>query len=56
MKPTLLIALKALAATSCSIQLNSQYGLRWDRSIPAQRHNETESERTEAIAAASTVC
>ena len=52
---TLLLALAALAATSCSLQLDSQYGLRWDRRVPAQRHNETESERTETIAAATTV-
>jgi hypothetical protein len=45
----------ALAATSCSLQLDSQYGLRWDRSIPARRHHETESERTETIAASTTV-
>ena len=56
MKSTaLLLALAALAATSCSLQLDSQYGLRWDRRVPAQRHNETESERTETIAAATTV-
>lgn len=54
-KPTLLLALAALAATSCSLQLDSQYGLRWDRRVPAQRHNETEFERTETIAAATTV-
>ena len=56
MKSTaLLLALAALAATSCSLQLDSQYGLRWDRRVPAQRHNETESERPEAIVAATTV-
>lgn len=52
---TLLLALAALAATSCSLQLDSQYGLRWDRRVRVQRHSEAEFERTEAIAAATTV-
>jgi hypothetical protein len=51
----LILFLAALAATSCSLQLDSQYGLRWDRRVPAQRHNETEFERNETIAAATTV-
>ena len=54
-KPTLLLALVALAATSCSLQLDSQYGLRWDRSIPVQRHHEAEPKHTETIAASTTV-
>jgi len=37
---TLLLALAALAATSCSLQLDSQYGLRWDRRVPVQKHSE----------------
>jgi hypothetical protein len=41
---TLLLALAALAATSCSLQLDSQYGLRWDRSVPAMRHSENRSQ------------
>ena len=50
-----LLFLAALAATSCSLQLDSQYGLRWDRSIPAQRHHEAEPKHTETIAASTTV-
>lgn len=34
---TLLLALAALAATSCSLHLDSQYGLRWDRRVPVDR-------------------
>ena len=41
---TLLLALAALAATSCSLQLDTQYGLRWDRSVPAMRHSENQSQ------------
>ena len=41
---TLLLAFAALAATSCSLQLDSQYGLRWDRSVPAMRHSENQSQ------------
>ena len=41
---TLLLALAALAATSCSLQLDSQYGLRWDRSVPAMSHSENQSQ------------
>jgi hypothetical protein len=37
---TLLLALAALAATSCSLQLDSQYGLRWDRRIPTNRNDD----------------
>ena len=51
----LVLSLAALAATSCSLQFDSQYGLRWDRSIPAQRHHEAEPKHTEPIAAATTV-
>lgn len=36
--------LLALAATSCSLQLDSQYGLRWDRSIPTMKHSENQSQ------------
>jgi hypothetical protein len=32
---TLFLAIAALAATSCSLQLDSQYGLRWERRIYA---------------------
>ena len=45
-KPTLLLALAALAATSCSIQLDSQYGLRWDRRVTVPQR--AESDFTEA--------
>ena len=41
---TLLLAFAALAANSCSLQLDSQYGLRWDRSVPAMRHSENQSQ------------
>lgn len=41
---TLLLAFATLAATSCSLQLDSQYGLRWDRSVPAMRHSENQSQ------------
>jgi hypothetical protein len=37
---TLFLAIAALAATSCSLQLDSQYGLRWDRRVPVQKHSE----------------
>ena len=37
---TLLLALAALAATSRSLQLDSQYGLRWDRRIPTNRNDD----------------
>jgi hypothetical protein len=39
---TLLLALAALAATSCSLQLDSQYGLRWERRLPVPKQ-ESES-------------
>jgi hypothetical protein len=39
----LILFLAALAATSCSLQLDSQYGLRWDRSVPAMRQSENQS-------------
>ena len=45
-KPTLLLALAALAATSCSLQLDSQYGLRWDRRVTVPQR--AESDFTEA--------
>lgn len=40
----LLLSLAALAATSCSLQLDSQYGLRWDRSVPAIRQSQNQSQ------------
>jgi hypothetical protein len=42
---TLLLALAALAATSCSLQFDSQYGLRWDRRVTVPQG--TESDVTE---------
>lgn len=44
MKYTLLLAFAALTVTSCSLQLDSQYGLRWDRSVSAMRHSENQSQ------------
>ena len=46
MTPTLLLALAALAATSCSIQFDSQYGLRWYRLVTVPQR--AESDFTEA--------
>jgi len=40
------LSLAALAATSCSLQLDSQYGLRWDRRVPADRTRTEERENT----------
>ena len=42
---TLLLALAALAATSCSLQLDSQYGLRWEPT-PIVRSEPTKGEAT----------
>jgi uncharacterized membrane protein len=39
---TLLLALAALAATSCSLQIDSQYGLRWDRRVTVPQRSESE--------------
>jgi len=41
-KPTLHLALVALAATSCSLQLDSQYGLRWDRRVTVPQRAESD--------------
>ncbi len=38
----LLLALAALAATSCSLQIDSQYGLRWDRRVTVPQRSESE--------------
>lgn len=38
-RTTLLFAFAALAATSCSLQLDSQYGLRWNRRLPSPTQN-----------------
>jgi hypothetical protein len=42
----IVLSLAALAATSCSLQLDSQYGLRWDRRVPADRTRTVERENT----------
>lgn len=42
----IVLFLAALAATSCSLQLDSQYGLRWDRRVPADRTRTEERENT----------
>jgi hypothetical protein len=44
--PIVLLAFAALAATSCSLQLDSQYGLRWDRRVTVPQR--AESDFTEA--------
>lgn len=41
-QPILLLILAALAATSCSLQLNSQYGLRWDRRVTVPQRAESD--------------
>jgi len=41
-KPTLLLALAVLAATSCSIHLDSQYGLRWDHRVTVPQRAESD--------------
>lgn len=48
---TLFLAIATLAATSCSVQLDSQYGLRWDRRIYAP-HSEPADEPTPEVATA----
>ena len=39
---TLLLVFAALAATSCSLQLDSQYGLRWEPSVKTAPHEATQ--------------
>ncbi len=47
---TLLLAFAALTVTSCSLQLDSQYGLRWDRrvTVPQRAESETSVDRATA--------
>lgn len=40
--PIILLALAALAITSCSLQLDSQYGLRWDRRVTVPQRAESD--------------
>lgn len=40
--PIILLTLAALAATSCSLQLDSQYGLRWDRRVTVPQRAESD--------------
>jgi len=47
---TLLLAFAALAAASCSLQLDSQYGLRWDRRVTAPQRAESETSVDRATA------
>ena len=51
----LLFVLAAIAATSCSLQIDSQYGMRWEQRRPEQRHRRTESKPMDALAATSPV-
>lgn len=44
---TLLLALAALASTSCSLQLDSQYGLRWDRRVTVPQRAESDFTETQ---------
>jgi hypothetical protein len=52
---TLLFVLAAIAATSCSLQIDSQYGMRWEERRLEQRHRRTESQPIDALAATSPV-
>ena len=52
---TLLFVFAAIAATSCSLQIDSQYGMRWEQRRPEQRHRRTESKPMDALAATSPV-
>lgn len=48
---TLFLAIAALAATSCSLQLDSQYGLRWERRIYAPQSEPIVTSAPEAACA-----
>jgi hypothetical protein len=52
---TLLLVLMAIAATSCSLQIDSQYGMRWEQRRPEQRHRRTDFKPIDAQAATSPV-
>ena len=52
---TLLLVLMAIAATSCSLQIDSQYGMRWEERRLEQPHRRTESQPISAQAATSPV-
>ena len=52
---TLLFVLAAIAATSCSLQIDSQYGMRWEERRLEQPHRRTESQPISAQAATSPV-
>ncbi len=54
-KTTLLLVFAAIAATSCSLQVDSQYGMRWEQRRPEQRHRRTETKPIDALAATSPV-
>ena len=45
----------AIAATSCSLQIDSQYGMRWEQRRPEQHHRRTDFKPIDAQAAASPV-
>ena len=51
----LLLVLMAIAATSCSLQIDSQYGMRWEQRRPEQRHRRTDFKPIDAQAATSPV-
>ena len=46
---TLLLAFAALAATSCSLQLDSQYGLRWDRRVTVPQRAESDITESQPV-------
>ena len=52
---TLLFVFAAIAATSCSLQIDSQYGMRWEERRLEQPHRRTESQPISAQAATSPV-
>lgn len=51
MKSTQILALAALAATSCSLQLDSQYGLRWDSNVRVRKQPSPDPEHFELATA-----
>jgi hypothetical protein len=55
MRNTTLFVLAAIAATSCSLQIDSQYGMRWEQRRPEQRHRRTDFKPIDAQAATSPV-
>jgi hypothetical protein len=52
---TLLLVVTTIAATSCSLQIDSQHGMRWEQRRPEQHHRSTDFKPIDAQAAASPV-